>query len=249
MKISQTGVSAASTTTLDDVAKKFSLKNLSPAGRHHLRLKAGKDGQDGVLFTTPFMDVTKFKALVLRDNDAKQKIADERQAAIEWLGGKLTKEYGQGVANAIKLPGKTSLRAHHTGTMLGHAAASAAMQQMRMHGEKKLTPGLEEALFKGAVEHVNQMGLNATAQDRIHAAKVYLLKEYAQTLLKANVGFDTASKTLDIIFDQRMAPPKSLLSIDVDVAIGIAKLLNKGAEVSVVALDEIVMQIRGNIEQ
>jgi len=250
MGINKTSLNA-SKASLNDVSRKFRLNQPSVAGRHHLRLK------DGVLFTR-VMDITKFKAVVLRDPTARQKLRDERSDAVAWLTQQTAKEYGANIPDAICLRSHDRLRGHHAGvSMQAHAAVAAAEEQMGFGKNLVGDEDLDKALREGARTFVSGLGPSTSPETRVQEAKLYLIREIALCLLPglcmdmSDEAVEQRARAVDFLCQYLHTMPMCS-KLDLHVAKGMLQLLGKsddelaldnGPRLLIQLEDEIIIRI------
>lgn len=227
--------SIASTATLNQIAKKFSATN-SVTGSHHLRAKT--DGKGNTIIYQKHFSATKFLAVMGNEN-AKEKIRGQRELARQLLSDKVDERYDF-TSEDIQLRNHAPLRGYQVQPMLAHAAVAAAVKQMGFD-QAPLEPEVKEALIQQTRDFVYSKGLDKSAEDRIHQAKLHLIQITVELLLPANFK---NKAVVGKLCDDFWAAPHLRDKPDVLVAQVMLRLLRTNPEATIHNLNNAVYNAR-----
>lgn len=216
--------SISSNASLSQIAQKFSLKERF-TGSHHLRAKTNGKGET-VIYEKHF-SITKFQA-ILGNKKAKAAIREQRQFANDILSGKVSKEYGEHTVSDIQLRDHATLRGYQVEALQAHAVVAAAAEQMGLN-RSEMDADLKQAFSQMARDHVYAMPLEASAEDRIDAAKLFLIQNIAEDSLSFHFRDqpDVLKERIQDLHGLCKKLPYSNLGrqLDVNVATGLSTLL------------------------
>lgn len=182
--------SIATSASLNQIARKFSLK-ANFTGSHHLR--AEKDSEGNVVIFEKHFSTTKFLA-IMGNKNARVRIREQRQLANELLSEKVGAEYGASTVQDIRLQDHAPLRGYQVEAMQAHAAVAAAEEQMGLN-QSNVDKDFKDRMCEMARDHVYQMPPEATARQRIYAAKLFIIRTMVEDGL--NFHFRHQPETLN----------------------------------------------------
>lgn len=163
MGINKTSI--PNTARVNSVAQKFA----NTQGK--LRLK------DGVIFHK-WISSTEILAK-LGHTKSKQIRDGERQAYKQWLEDSLAMEYQLEHPDAIKLNKPHGLSGQRAASMRSSAAVAKAAEDLNVAkfvNEWAVSSTALKAMLTGARQYVDALDSTVSAEDRIHAAKIYLVQ-------------------------------------------------------------------------